>query len=68
MDLAMLQLFGAPSVRFFAAYDAVYPRAPGHAGRLPLYQLYPLLVHLCLFGRAYRAQLADSLARALRAA
>jgi fructosamine-3-kinase len=62
MDLAMLSLFGAPSARFYAAYDEVYPRAPGHAERVALYQLYPLLVHLNLFGGGYLAQLRSALA------
>lgn len=61
VDLAMLQLFGSPSARLFAAYDEVYPRSPGHEERVGLYQLYPLLVHVCLFGGAYVAQLRDVL-------
>lgn len=63
VDLAMLQLFGSPSARFFAAYDEVYPRAPQHAERVALYQLYPLLVHVNLFGGGYAAQLRSALAR-----
>jgi fructosamine-3-kinase len=58
VDLAMLRLFGAPSARFFAAYHEVYPLADGHEERVPLYQLYPLLVHVCLFGASYVSQLA----------
>jgi fructosamine-3-kinase len=57
VDLAMLRLFGSPSTRFFAAYDEVYPLAGGHEARVPLYQLYPLLVHVCLFGASYVSQL-----------
>ena len=57
IDLAMLCLFGSPSARFYAAYDEVYPRAPGHAERVALYQVYPLLVHLNLFGQGYLDQL-----------
>lgn len=53
VDLAMLQLFGAPSERFFAAYDEVLPREPGHERRVPLYQLYFLLLHVALFGTSY---------------
>jgi fructosamine-3-kinase len=64
VDLAMLRLFGAPSQAFFAAYDEIYPRASGHEERVPLYQLYPLLVHLCLFGGGY----AGALSRALQEA
>ena len=62
IDLAMLSLFGAPSPRFYAAYDEVYPRAPGYAERVALYQLYPLLVHVNLFGESYVAQLRTALA------
>jgi fructosamine-3-kinase len=53
VDLAMLQLFGSPSPRTLAAYDEVWPRADGHAERLSLYQLFPLLVHAVLFGAGY---------------
>ncbi len=62
VDLAMLQLFGAPSTRFFAAYDEVYPRKAGADERVALYQLYPLLVHVCLFGSGYVGQLERALA------
>jgi fructosamine-3-kinase len=67
VDLAMLRLFGAPSARFFAAYDEVYPRAAGHEARVPLYQLYPLLVHVCLFGASYVSQLARAVQACVRA-
>ena len=63
IDLAMLQLFGSPSPRFFAAYDEVYPRAVGHEERVALHQLYPLLVHVNLFGASYVSQLARALGR-----
>jgi fructosamine-3-kinase len=62
VDLAMLQLFGRPSDRLFAAYDEVWPREPGHQARVPVYQLYPLLVHVNLFGGSY-AQAVDSALR-----
>ncbi len=53
VDLAMMQLFGGFSARVFAAYEAATPLAPGAAGRVALYQLYPLLVHVNLFGGGY---------------
>jgi fructosamine-3-kinase len=62
IDLAMLQLFGSPSPRLFAAYDEVHPRAPGHEERVALFQLYPLLVHVALFGAGYLGQLRSALA------
>jgi fructosamine-3-kinase len=54
-DLAMLALFGAPYLDpMLAAYHEVAPLADGWRGRVPLHQLHPLLVHVCLFGGAYR--------------
>jgi fructosamine-3-kinase len=53
IDLAMMRLFGGFDARAFAAYDESFPLAPGAADRVPLYQLYPLLVHVCLFGGSY---------------
>ena len=55
VDLAMLQLFGNPGPQFFAAYEERHPLAPGHEQRVPLYQLFPLLVHAALFGGGYPA-------------
>jgi fructosamine-3-kinase len=53
VDLAMMRLFGGFSERVFAAYAEAYPLAPGHAERVALYQLYPLMVHVNLFGGGY---------------
>ena len=53
VDLAMLQLFGAPGARFFSAYEEVVPLAGGWQDRVQLYQLFPLLVHAALFGGGY---------------
>jgi fructosamine-3-kinase len=50
VDLAMLSLFDHPSAEFFASYR---PLEAGHESRLPIYQLWPALVHLRLFGRGY---------------
>ena len=55
VDLAMLRLFGSPGPRFLAAYESVTPLAPGHEDRVPLYQLFPVLVHAVLFGGSYGA-------------
>jgi len=53
VDLAMMRLFGGFSPRVFAAYAEAYPLAAGSAERVPLYQLYFLLVHVNLFGGSY---------------
>lgn len=63
VDLAMLTLFGGPGGRCFAAYDEVYPRAAGHQERVPLYQLYPLLAHVNLFGSSYVGSVEAALRR-----
>jgi len=65
VDLAMMQLFGGFEQRCFAAYDEVFPLAPGWQERVPLYQLYPLLVHAVLFGGAYGATAATIINRYL---
>jgi fructosamine-3-kinase len=60
-DLAMLALFGAPFLpRVVAAYEDAAPLAPGWRDRVPLHQLHPLLVHVCLFGPGYRAAALDA--------
>lgn len=63
VDLAMMRLFGGFDRRVFAAYQEAFPLAPGWSDRVALHQLYPLLVHLTLFGGAYRSQVGDVLAR-----
>ncbi|WP_078901751.1 fructosamine kinase family protein [Actinacidiphila yeochonensis] len=56
-DLAMLRLFGCPHLeRILGAYREVAPPAEGWTDRVPLHQLFPLLVHAVLFGRGYAAQ------------
>jgi fructosamine-3-kinase len=61
VDLAMLTLFASPDRRFFDAYGA----APDWLARRPLYQLWPALVHLLLFGDAYLGLVERLLAEAM---
>lgn len=61
VDLAMMRLFGGFSRRVFDAYDEAYPLAHGSEDRVPLYQLYPLMVHVNLFGGGYVSQVAAAL-------
>lgn len=56
LDLALLTVFGGPSERCFDAYAEVSPPADGHAGRVQLWQLGMILLHVYLFGGAYRGQ------------
>ncbi|HMO61233.1 MAG TPA: fructosamine kinase family protein [Ferruginibacter sp.] len=53
MDIGMSRLFGGFHRRFYEAYHYHYPLQPGWEERLPLTQLYPLLVHALLFGGHY---------------
>ena len=53
MDLGMLTLFGQPGEAFWDAYQSEHPTAPGLEERLPVYQLYYLLVHVGMFGARY---------------
>ena len=61
MDIAMTQLFGGFDNSFLEHYDNVFPLEPGYKERLDLYNLYPLLVHVNLFGGAYAGQVASTL-------
>jgi fructosamine-3-kinase len=64
VDLAMLRLFGSPGTRVFDAYQEAAPLAAGHEDRVPLWQLFPLLVHAVLFGGSYGGS-AERAARSL---
>jgi fructosamine-3-kinase len=55
-DLALLALWGgvAHADRLRAAYHEIWPLADGWRDRVPLHQLFLLLVHTALFGEGYR--------------
>jgi len=62
IELAFGTLFGTFGDAFFRRYAALAPLAPGFfEGRRDLYNLYPLLVHVQLFGGGY----VDSVERTL---
>lgn len=58
VDLAMLSLFASPGQAFWQAYGDL---SPGHSERRPIYQLWPALVHLRLFGAGYHSLVAQCL-------
>lgn len=62
MDLAFSHLFGDFEQRFYEVYQDVYPLEQGFDRRIDIYNLYPLLVHLNLFGRSYLGQIENILA------
>ncbi len=63
IDLAMMRLFGGFSPACFDAYAEAHPLAPGHGERVELMQLYPVLVHVALFGGHYAATARRTLRR-----
>lgn len=65
-DLAMLALFGAPHLaEIERGYTETVPLSDGWRARVPLHQLHPLLVHACLFGSEYTAQVVAAARAAL---
>ena len=55
-DLAMTRLFGGFGAEFYRAYCAAAPLPPQWELRAELYNLYHVLNHDNLFGRAYAGQ------------
>lgn len=53
VDLAMTKLFGGFGEDFYSAYHDAFPLESGYEQRMDLYNLYPLLVHVNLFGGSY---------------
>ncbi len=52
-ELAFTTMFGGFEPAFYEAYHEVYPIENGFGDRIPLYNLYPLMVHVNLFGGGY---------------
>ncbi len=52
-ELAFTLLFGGFHDRFYQSYHSHFPLLPDWRQRVDLYNLYPLLVHLNLFGSSY---------------
>ena len=63
VDLAMTKLFGSFPGEFYDTYNDTYPLLDGYDDRFELYNLYPLLVHLNLFGGQYRSPITGILSR-----
>ena len=61
MDIAMTRLFGGFSEQFYDAYNVEYPLENGWENRLDICNLYPLMVHVNLFGEGYLVQVQNIL-------
>lgn len=53
IEIAFTKLFGGFDQAFYESYQEAYPMETGFDQRVDLYNLYPLLVHLNLFGPSY---------------
>jgi len=56
MDLAMMRLFGGFDNSFFHHYHEFFPLEKNFEQRTDICNLYPLLVHVNLFGGHYALQ------------
>lgn len=57
MDLGMTTLFGSFDALFYQSYHYHYPLPSNYAEQWQVCNLYPLLIHLRLFGRGYLSQI-----------
>lgn len=60
-DIAMTTLFGGFNAEFYQSYNETFPLANGWEQRLDMWNVYPLLLHLNLFGKSYLGQVRDNL-------
>ncbi len=64
MELAFILLFGTFGETFFNAYQEMHPLSDDfYESKVPLYQIYPLLVHVALYGGSYVGELERTLKR-----
>lgn len=61
MELAFTKMFGGFHESFYSTYRANSSLESGFASRTPIYNLYPTLVHLILFGHGYLAPIVRTL-------
>ncbi len=64
MELAFILMFNTFGKIFFDAYTQVHPLSKDfYEIKVPLYQVYPLLVHIALYGSTYTDKLEEVLKR-----
>ena len=62
-DISMMHLFGGFHPSLFNRYQEEFPLEKGWKERVDIHNLYPLLVHVNLFGGAYESQVVGILKR-----
>lgn len=53
VELAFTHLFGGFDARFYTSYNEAFPLPSGFESRLDIYNLYPLMIHVNIFGTSY---------------
>jgi len=53
VEIAFTTLFGGFDNHFYEAYHESFPLQPRFDQRIPIYNIYPLMVHVNLFGTSY---------------
>ncbi|MEQ9404258.1 MAG: fructosamine kinase family protein [Cyclobacteriaceae bacterium] len=64
-ELAFTSLFGGFDQIFYTSYIQEFPPEPGYDERFDIHNLYPLLVHVNLFGSSYLSGIRTTLKRIL---
>lgn len=60
-EIAFTRLFGGFPTAFYNSYHTAFALLPGHEERFDIYNLYPLMVHVNLFGGGYASQVVSIL-------
>ena len=64
MELAFILMFNTFGETFFDSYTEMHPLSEDfYETKVPLYQIYPVLVHVALYGGSYTGQLEQILKR-----
>lgn len=63
MEIAFTHLFGGYDERFYQSYESHFPLEPGFEERVDIHNLYPLLVHVNLFGTSYLSGIQRTISR-----
>jgi protein-ribulosamine 3-kinase len=63
MEIAFTRLFGGFDNRFYTSYQKEFPLEWGFEDRIDIHNLYPLLVHVNLFGTSYLSGIHQTLKR-----
>ncbi len=63
VEMAFTTLFGGFDAKFYQSYSEVFPLQRGYHDRFEIYNLYPLLVHLNLFGGGYLSSIVQVISR-----